>query len=778
MEDIILNFEERDVPARDPKKDVKPFLRRGQGVQKRLDAYKYRKAPKQQQEREQEQQQQQTPEQSAWCDQSTLTRKQSKDHAESTPSGRSGPSPAPSDQTSLLPWSIRQAQEDLELEEFRVLEQEILGTRSQQQLPPQTGASNVAADLSGTSASEAIDALPAAGLTASTSNSCHEVGSQLQAQNPPGSDVDSAYDDLGLHFEDNTEWQLEAAEATLQQERGSLRKMRVDVEKAANRLQQEQQAWERQRAAAQASLEAWRSDEARRLARERRVLEQQSKALLKLPSKKEKSSLEALEGQLEKERADGRAAAARHRLTVERLRSQIKELQDRAAELREEVRWHEAQALSSTSFAAQDKARRKPPCSSVQTQTDVGLDKQQQQNRDSGAGATAGQVAAGPAALPMSQHLYAALFEDDDATSAEDEQAAAPAAVLDNKGPNARCCGSGVVSAGPAASTAVNGPTAPRSPAAKTMGGNSSAGTSNSSGLHQRLNGRKITNCLTFATTAQDPSSQQQQKRQAAVGSLSASDDAPVASGNHLLGNSSTGGPSRVAVTNEDSFTFAPVPAGHSCSSGSRSGGASAVSSTLDFDQLAAGRQPLQQIAKAKGAAGAVTPPAGGNHLSEGVLSAAVGSATAAGMVGATAMGRAAAASTLLDDPQQQQQQQQAVADGTQVTQYPNGALKLSLPDGSSYICFSNGDVKQRTTCGRVDYYYAEVATWQSSHPGGVEVFYFPTGQVEAHHPDDSKEIIFPDGAVHRVLEDGCEEKVPISSLSEAVRLPPPEFLL
>jgi hypothetical protein len=66
-------------------------------------------------------------------------------------------------------------------------------------------------------------------------------------------------------------------------------------------------------AAAQSSLEAWRSDEARRLARERRVLEQQSKALLKLPSKKEKSNLEALEGQLEKERADARAAAARHR---------------------------------------------------------------------------------------------------------------------------------------------------------------------------------------------------------------------------------------------------------------------------------------------------------------------------------------------------------------------------------------------------------------------------------------------------------------------------------
>jgi hypothetical protein len=61
-----------------------------------------------------------------------------------------------------------------------------------------------------------------------------------------------------------------------------------------------------------------------------------------------------------------------------------------------------------------------------------------------------------------------------------------------------------------------------------------------------------------------------------------------------------------------------------------------------------------------------------------------------------------------------------AAADNPQVTQYPNGAVKVSLADGSSYICFSNGDVKQRTACGRVDYYYAEVnriAACTAQHP-------------------------------------------------------------
>lgn len=78
-----------------------------------------------------------------------------------------------------------------------------------------------------------------------------------------------------------------------------------------------------------AALEAAREDASRRLARERRVLEKQSKALLKLPTKKERSAIEALEAQIAAEREEARGAAARHRLTVERLRCQVKSLQVR-----------------------------------------------------------------------------------------------------------------------------------------------------------------------------------------------------------------------------------------------------------------------------------------------------------------------------------------------------------------------------------------------------------------------------------------------------------------
>ncbi len=74
-------------------------------------------------------------------------------------------------------------------------------------------------------------------------------------------------------------------------------------------------------------MEEWRAAEGQRLQRERRVLEKQSRALLKLPNKKERSAVEAAEAALEAERKEGRAREARHKLTVERLRRQIVELQ-------------------------------------------------------------------------------------------------------------------------------------------------------------------------------------------------------------------------------------------------------------------------------------------------------------------------------------------------------------------------------------------------------------------------------------------------------------------
>ncbi|KAG2445259.1 hypothetical protein HYH02_008727 [Chlamydomonas schloesseri] len=138
---------------------------------------------------------------------------------------------------------------------------------------------------------------------------------------------------------------LEEQLASVAAERSALVRLRTELEKAANRLEQERNTWEKTRAEEQARWEAHREAEDGRLRRDRRVLEKQSKALLKLPNKKERSAMEAAEAALEAERREGRAREARHKLTVERLRRQLVELQERNHELREEVRWHEAQQL-------------------------------------------------------------------------------------------------------------------------------------------------------------------------------------------------------------------------------------------------------------------------------------------------------------------------------------------------------------------------------------------------------------------------------------------------
>ncbi|GLI66355.1 hypothetical protein VaNZ11_010127 [Volvox africanus] len=138
---------------------------------------------------------------------------------------------------------------------------------------------------------------------------------------------------------------LEEQLANVASERATLVRMRTELEKAANRLEQERQTWEKSRGEEQAKWEAQREAEEAKLRRDRRVLEKQSKALLKLPNKKERTAMEAAEAALEAERREGRAREARHKLTVERLRRQLVELQERNQELREEVRWHEAQQL-------------------------------------------------------------------------------------------------------------------------------------------------------------------------------------------------------------------------------------------------------------------------------------------------------------------------------------------------------------------------------------------------------------------------------------------------
>ncbi|KAL0022199.1 hypothetical protein WJX77_005364 [Trebouxia sp. C0004] len=138
---------------------------------------------------------------------------------------------------------------------------------------------------------------------------------------------------------------LEQEMKDMQSERAKVSKLRAQLEQASTRMEQEKAAWERQKAEEAASWESEKEADSQRLKRHQRVLDKQSRALLKLPNRKERSEVEAVEAILGQERKAGHAKDARHKLTVERLRQKLVELQDTNAELRDEIRFHEQRRL-------------------------------------------------------------------------------------------------------------------------------------------------------------------------------------------------------------------------------------------------------------------------------------------------------------------------------------------------------------------------------------------------------------------------------------------------
>ena len=94
--------------------------------------------------------------------------------------------------------------------------------------------------------------------------------------------------------------------------------------------------------------------------RERRVLERQAKALLRVPDRKEREEVEALKAELEKAKAEAAARDGRLKMAVDRLKQQLQAAHTERDELRDEVRTLERERLDA-STAANDAARREAP---------------------------------------------------------------------------------------------------------------------------------------------------------------------------------------------------------------------------------------------------------------------------------------------------------------------------------------------------------------------------------------------------------------------------------
>ncbi|KAL6778300.1 hypothetical protein ACKKBG_A17665 [Auxenochlorella protothecoides x Auxenochlorella symbiontica] len=121
-------------------------------------------------------------------------------------------------------------------------------------------------------------------------------------------------------------------------ERQRVQELRLRLSQEADLMEREKVAWATRKASADAAAQAELAEQMRRLERERRVLEKQGRALLKLPTRRQKAEVAEIQEVLEKERQERRARDARHRLVEERLKRQLAEAQDRCARLEEMMR--------------------------------------------------------------------------------------------------------------------------------------------------------------------------------------------------------------------------------------------------------------------------------------------------------------------------------------------------------------------------------------------------------------------------------------------------------
>lgn len=96
-------------------------------------------------------------------------------------------------------------------------------------------------------------------------------------------------------------------------------------------------------------FEQWRSAERKRLARERRVLERQAKALLRVPDRREREEVEKLRSELAAARQELQVREVRWRTSMERLRQQLTDATNLRGELEKEVLYLEQMTAASSS---------------------------------------------------------------------------------------------------------------------------------------------------------------------------------------------------------------------------------------------------------------------------------------------------------------------------------------------------------------------------------------------------------------------------------------------
>ncbi|WZN67272.1 putative T-complex protein [Chloropicon roscoffensis] len=130
------------------------------------------------------------------------------------------------------------------------------------------------------------------------------------------------------------------------EERKRYKRLAQDVKKRAAALDVAEAEFDRRREAEIENIRVMKEKAEKKIKRDRRVLDQQSRTLLsKIPNKKDREEIQQLQELLEKERQQQKRKERAHRMNEDRLRRQVAELQRRAEELKDEVRRLERRQL-------------------------------------------------------------------------------------------------------------------------------------------------------------------------------------------------------------------------------------------------------------------------------------------------------------------------------------------------------------------------------------------------------------------------------------------------
>ncbi|XP_066144324.1 centromere protein J isoform X2 [Euwallacea fornicatus] len=104
---------------------------------------------------------------------------------------------------------------------------------------------------------------------------------------------------------------------------------------------------------------------------------------------------------------------------------------------------------------------------------------------------------------------------------------------------------------------------------------------------------------------------------------------------------------------------------------------------------------------------------------------------------------------------------ERTLPDGSIEIVYSNGNLKTISADGNiKKMKYFNGDTKETSLSDKIiKYHYALADSWHVQYPDGTEVMEFKDGHKCTKHTDGRTEVVFPDGTLRIINADGTEEQ-------------------